>query len=128
MNVSDYLQRINKMNEGYFEQLLAWYTKEQDMSLVPDNVISAFLGLIGGLYLTYAYEMEGIEKWYAVEFNRIKFEGEEKLSDKATDQKIKITEQGQRMIAIERRLKSLKFAKEAISKSVSAAMEARRNI
>lgn len=126
MQTLDYIKKLQETCDLYYTALMKWYEQEQDIAVLPDPVIESFLGLIGGLYLTFSYEMEGIEKWYAMEFDRIKFLEAKPLSDKAVDQKIKIMEQGQRMITLERRLKALKFAKEAISRSVQSRIEQRK--
>ena len=126
MDTISYLKKLQETCDLYYTSLMKWYEQEQDIAVLPDPVIESFLGLVGGLYLTFSYEMEGLEKWYAKEFDRIKFLEAKPLSDKAADQKIKILPEGQRIITLERRLKALKFAKEAISRSVQSRIEQRK--
>lgn len=128
MDGRTFLQKIVAVSDAYHEQLESWYTKEQDISLVPDPVVEGMIGLCSSLYMTFSYEMEGLDKWYAKSFNETKFSTDPPLSDKATDQMLRNTDNGGRMITLERRLKALKFMKESLSRSVQARIEARRDI
>lgn len=127
MKGKEFLEKTMSLADSYHEQLRQWYEKEKDISLVPDPVVEGFLGLTGSLYLTFSYEMESLDKWYNKEFDRIKFSEDKPLSDKATDAKVKITETGERIVTLERRLKALKMMKETLSRAIQARIEAKKD-
>lgn len=128
MKGKEYLERVLALSDRYFEQLVAWYRDEKEVMMVPDGTLEAYLGMIATLYQTYNYEMEQLDIWYAEEFDRIKFQEEKPLSDKSVDVKIKLTDKGKRIIILERRLKTLKFTKEALSKALQARIEQKRDV
>lgn len=122
----EYIARAMKLSDSYYEQLQKWYKEETDISIIPEAVLEGYLGLLGTLYITFAFEMERLDKWYAEEFDREKFapenSGDKPLSDKATDQRLALRDDGIRRKQLERRLAAIKFVKESLSR----ALEARR--
>lgn len=151
MDAKQYLEKAFRLSDKYHGQLMDWYKDEVDLSIVPESVVEGYLGMMGSLYITFSYEMEQLDKWYAQAFDLTKFQELDKmerlneenpsliktdyrnkpLSDKATDQKLLLTNNGIRRNTLDRRLKSLKFAKEAIGRSLEARRQgkdyARRN-
>lgn len=122
----DYIKNLITQSDLHYKRLMTWYEQEKEMSLIPESIIESFSGLLGALYLSFSYEMESLEKWYAVEFDKIKFGSQPPLSDKATDQKLKILENGQRIITLERRLKAIKLAKSSISDIIRSRIEQKK--
>jgi len=124
LDKEEYISKAFVLADSYYAQMTNWYKNEQDVSIVPESTLEAYLGLLGTLYLTYAYEMESLDKWYAEAFDKEKFEpesrGEKPLSDKSTEQRLSLSPEGRRRMALERRLHAIKFCKESLARAVDA--------
>lgn len=127
MTIQEYLKPIIELSDRYYKQLMAWSETQQDVSLVPETMLEAYMMFTNGVFQFYNTEMEELEKQYVIAFDRIKFANEKPLSDKATDSKIKLTDWGQRMMVLERRLKSLVFAKQTFNSALRARLESKKD-